>query len=240
MNRVKSKMFMLLAAGAAFGFGRLDAQTVVFTEDFTADAANWAEGPAPFDTLTHVASGGAVDSGGFVTDTRSYSELGQGLLFRGHNAFDSSSDAFVDNWIEEGYTQISAYVRHTADTPLTYFARITTATTFPFMSENFPGVISDSPTVVQPGEWTKVTFDVTPSGPLTFEGGDYATLFADVRNVQFAVNVPAGADQDVTPITFDLDRVSLAIPEPSGVVIALGSCLLLGLVGMRRKALRIC
>lgn len=227
MYRVNQMLLFTLTAYFALGPTELLAHAVVFTEDFATDAANWAEGPAPFDTITHIASGGARDDGGYVSDNRSFSELGQGLLFRAHNAFDSSDDIFVANWIDEGYTQLSAYVRHTANTPLTYFARITTATAFPFQSENFPGVISDSPTVVQPGEWTKVVFDVSPRGSLTFEGGDYASLFSDVRNVQIAVNLTDDDALNTTPFTFDLDRVALSVPEPSAVALALTT---LGLV----------
>lgn len=212
-----ASLFALRFAAGSLG------QTVVFTEEFTSGPANWAEGPAPFGWLDHVPSGGP-DGGAYVTDTRSITGPGDYTLFRGHDAYDSSGDAFAGDWIDAGYSELSAYVRHSAPVPLTYFARLSTRTTSPFVSDNFPAALAIEFAPVPPGEWTRLSFDVSPGSPqlVSYEGSSYGQVFSDITNVQFGFSIPDGVDVVAADVVFDLDKVSLAVPEPaSGAMLAM-------------------
>lgn len=199
--------------------------TAPFVEAFSADAADWADvGSLPLD---HVAVGG-VDAGGFVRTEVPLADVGGGaggtdvVLFRAHDEFGasgSSGGAFIGNWIADGVGRLSAWVRHDAALPLNYFFR----GSGPF---NFPGGTAVSFTPVLPHVWTEVVFDVTADSNqfVTFEGTSHATVFSNVGHVQLGVTIPAALSGDPTPVTFDLDRVALRVPEPaSWLTIALSA-----------------
>ena len=135
------------------------------------------------------------------------------VLFRGQENFGpagSSGGAFIGNWIADGVTELSAFVRHDAAAPLTFFARAA--------SSPAPGAISASLVEVPAGVWTRVTFAITPDSPqwFNFEGSDFATVLSSVARVQFGVFVPAPLAGSTAPVTFDLDGVSI-VPAPSSL-----------------------
>lgn len=184
---------------------------IVATEDF-ADAANWLTGG--FTALTEVGAGGP-DNSSYVSLEAAFNNIGQGTIFRGHSGFGASGGAFAGNWIDERYVELSAFVRHNAPLPLSYFARLASPNNFPAA-----GVVSFAP--VLPNTWTEVTFNVQRGNPaiVTFEGSDYDTVFSNIGNVQLAVSIPDGLENNPTTYKFDLDQVSLAIiPEPTSVLL---------------------
>lgn len=198
----------------------------VFVEEFT-DAANWLTGS--FGALTEVAGGGP-DGSSYVSLDAAFNDIGQGTIFRGHSGFGASGGAFAADWIDEEYIELSAYVRHDAPVPVSYFARLASPSNFPAA-----GVVSFAP--VLPNVWTEITFNVFSSSPLivTFEGSDYSTVFSNIGNVQIAVNVPDGFETNPTTFTFDIDKVSVAtVPEPAALSVA--ACGLVVVCGSRRRA----
>jgi hypothetical protein len=179
------------------------------TEEFTSSAANWKDF-ASLD-LTHVPSGGP-DGSGYVTTDFAFTSApsGSSVLFRGHDAFNSSGDAFVGNWLAAGINRLSADVRHDAPEPVDFFLRLATPV-------NFPGMAIELPIAVQPNTWTRLAFDLSPGNPLlTVEGPPtaYAAILSNIGNLQISARVPAGLAQDATAYSFDLDRVNV-VPEPT-------------------------
>ena len=214
------------AVAAVVIVGPLQAATIPFTEDYAADNASWKD--AANADLTYTAVGGP-DGSGFVSGQFSFSAQAADdtpVLLRGHDNFDSSSDAFVGNWITDGVTEFSAFVRHNAPIPLNFFTRFVS-------SFNFPGGVALDFVPVLPNTWTKVTFDVTSTSPqfLTFENSNYNAVFNNIGNVQLGVSVPAALAGSTAPITFDLDQPTIT-PEPASVgLLAVGA---LGLLRRRR------
>ncbi len=202
--------------------GPLQAATVPFTEDFPADNANWKD--AVNADLTYTAVGGP-DGSGFVSGSFGFQAQADGdtpVLLRGHDNFDSSSDAFVGNWISDGVTEFSAFVRHNAPVPLNFFTRFVS-------SFNFPGGVALDFVPVLPNTWTKVTFDVTATSLqfLTFENSNYNAVFSNIGNVQLGVSVPAALAGMTAPITFDLDQPTIT-PEPATAgLLAVGALMML-------------
>jgi hypothetical protein len=212
--------FTLGILGAA---AQSKAVTVPFTEDFAAGTANW-KNFASLD-VNHVAIGGA-DGGGYITTEFAFTNApsGSSVIFRGHDAFNSSSDAFVGNWLAAGIGGVSTYVRHNAPEPVSYFARLAP-------SVNFPGALVELPGSVQPNAWTRLYFDISQSNPLlTIEGppSAYNSIFTALGNVQISARVPTGLELDATPYDFDLDQVTV-VPEPGSMGIIL-ACSVIGLI----------
>jgi len=184
----------------------------VFTEEFS-DAANWLAGD--FAALNELPSGGP-DGSSYVSVDAAFDDIGQGTIFRGEAAFGASGGAFVGDWIDEGYAELSMWVRHNAPAPVGYFTRIASPRNFPGA-----GVVSFAP--VLPNTWTKVKFNVLASSPqfVTFEDTDYNSVLSNIGNIQFAVEAPAGFEMDSTTYSFDLDKVSIdVIPEPASLAMA--------------------
>ena len=196
----------------------------VFTEDF-ATAANWVSGA--FTPVDLQPSGGPDDSS-YIQVTASFQEIGQGTVFRAHAAFDASGDAFVGDWIENGYREFSVFVRHDVPVPVNYFARFAPATNFPGA-----GVVAFVP--VLPDTWTELKFDVGRGSPqiVALEGGDYESIFSNLGNIQIAADAPAGFEDDPTRFRFDLDKASIAVPEPGALTLAAS---VLFVMGARRRA----
>ena len=212
--------FLLVALIAGIGFSNVYATTVPFTEEFASSSSNWynAAGTAP---LGHQTTGGP-DGSGFAAGTFNFANSTAGnstVLFRGQDEFGSSGGAFIGNWIADGVTGFSAWVRHNAPTPLTFFTRFSS----PF---NFPGAVAVNFAPVFPNAWTQITIPIDPSNPqfVTFEGTDFNTVFGNVGHVQLGVSVPeALAGQDAT-YAFDLDKVTI-VPEPASLaLLGLGAC----------------
>jgi hypothetical protein len=204
------------------------ALTVPFTEDFAAGTANW-KNFASLD-VNHVATGG-VDGGGYVSTEYAFTNapMGSSVIFRGQDMFNSSGDAFVGNWLAAGIGGVSAYVRHNAPEPVSYYARLAPLA-------NFPGALVELPGAVQPNTWTRLHFDIRPSNPLlTIEGppSAYNSIFTALGNVQISARVPAGLEQDATPYNFDLDQVTI-VPEPGSMGIILAGSVI-GLAARRER-----
>ncbi|MEE8459777.1 MAG: hypothetical protein V3S08_07880, partial [Phycisphaerales bacterium] len=82
--------------GSAYG------SIVPFTEEFGVGVSNWRDVDGA-DTLVWFAAGGP-DGSSYVSTTYTVPDpippFGA-VLFRGHDAFDSSNDSFVGNWITD-------------------------------------------------------------------------------------------------------------------------------------------
>jgi len=199
------------------------AAVVPFTEDFDTDSANWfnAAVTGPVDWV----STGSIDGGAYVTTGFNFQFSNPGdnpPLFRGHDSFDSSGDAFVGNWIADGVTAFSFTVRHNAPEPVPFFAR--------FAPNSAPGANAVAFAPVQPNVWTTITVPINPAAFFIFEGTTFESTFSSIGRVQIGMNVPdglAGLDQ---LITFDLDKPTI-VPAP-GVAGLFG---LAGLAGLRRR-----
>lgn len=215
--QIKTALLTLGASGAL-----ASAQLVTpFTETFDSDAQGWLSGS--FAPLTH-------DASGFVTSTVDISAAGPfGLtLFRGHDDFDASGDAFVGNYLASGITTVSFDIRHYYTESLDFALRVAT----PFNSPGFAIELSDS---IAAGEWTTVTFELDPNNPLyTPEGppgfGFFAGVMSDVGNLQISLTPPMGLPTD-TFVTFDLDNVSIT-PAPGSIT---SFSILLLAAGRRRR-----
>ena len=152
------------------------------------------------------------------------------VLFRAHDEFNASGNAFVGNWVAAGVNQLYAYVRHNAPEPLTFFARIAT----PF---NFPGAQAVQSSAVPSNVWTPLTFLVDPTNPqwVTFEGSNYNTILSNVGHLQFGIEIPPSLALDATSYEIGLDQVSLrVVPEPAGASLLWGVAVTM--VAIRRKS----
>jgi hypothetical protein len=216
---------VMFAAVAGLG-GSIQAAVVPFTEDFVSDNAAWKD--AVNADLGFVGAGGP-DGGSYVTGSFDFQAQAEGatpVLLRGQDGFDSSSDAFVGNWITDGVTEFSAFVRHDAPVPLTFFTRFVS-------SFNFPGAVAIDFVPVLPNTWTKVTFAISAASPqfISFETSDFNTVFSNIGNLQLGVSVPAALVGSPTPVTFDLDQPSIT-PEPATAGLMMAGVL----VFLRRRA----
>jgi hypothetical protein len=191
------------------------AVTVPFEESFSADASNWKNSAST--NPTYVATGGS-DGGGYVQTSFAFtsSPSTAPVLFRGHDLFDASGDAFVGDWISAGVTKLRAKVRHNAPQPLTFFARLASPV-------SFPGAVTSDLAPVVPNTWTEIEFDTVPGSPqfTSFEGSDFAAVFSNIGNVQIGARKPEALANDATPYVYELDQVSI-VPEPAGWLLALG------------------
>lgn len=183
-----------------------------FTETFDADASNWRDVGGVNDA-TWSATGGVGDSG-YISTTLNVPDpvppFGV-LAFRAQNEYGSSNGAFEGNWLTAGVSQVSFDVRHDAAGPIQLYARVAGV-------NGEPGAVLLSFAPVFAGEWTTVTFDVSPSNPgLIPEGVSFETAFSTVGRFQIGA-VPGGGLVN-TSFTLDIDNVAL-LPSP-GVLVAL-------------------
>ncbi|MEM8944971.1 MAG: PEP-CTERM sorting domain-containing protein [Planctomycetota bacterium] len=217
------------------GMSSVNAQP--FTENFDTDVADWGDANSNFNPLTFVASGGP-DGSSYATTSAPLSALVGGaggssaILFRAQDEFgdDGSSDgAFQGNYLAGGIGLVSAFVRHDAPEPLTFLYRGSTAA-------NFPAIAINNDVPVQPNEWTKIFFAFDPNNPeLALEsfpfGPDFFAIAASIGHLQIGINIPDNLANNSTPINFDIDQVSITVPEPSTLAMAS----LAMLIGLRRR-----
>jgi hypothetical protein len=200
-----------MALATALALANLAAAlTYPFTEDFTSNTANW-KNSASLD-LAYAPEGGPGDSAHVTTDFSFVAAGPQVAIFRAHNAFDSSGDAFVGNWLAENVGRLTGYVRHNAPMPLDFFVRLAT-------SANSPAVSFTLPQPIPAGSWEPVDFWIDFANPLhTNEGSPsitfYNNVLSNVGNVQIGVLTPAELAGNPASFQFDLDRVSI-VPEPA-------------------------
>jgi hypothetical protein len=211
----------------------LQALTVPYTENFPTNNANWRTNVSGV-FMTYVASGGP-DGSSYATAPFNFAGSAEGsfpVLNRGNPTSlagpGASGDNFFGNWLAGGVTELSAYVRHNATAPMEYFMRVATG-------PGSPGFIVAEPVAVQPNIWTLLTFPINPHNPNNIVEGPMSSfngVFANVTRLQFGAFVPAalaGVDQD---FNFDLDQISINVPEPSSVALALAG-LSVVLIGRR-------
>lgn len=207
---------------AAASFVSASAGTAPFTEDFTADSANWRDSTS-VTPLSWFNNGGPGDSS-YASGSFNFVNLVAGntpAVIRGQDEFNSSNNAFTGDWVAGGINSFSMKVRHNATEPLGYFVRFSGPA-------NFPGMIAVSFTPVAPGTWTELSFDIVEGNPALFgEGFSFTDVFSNIGHVQVGVTVPdglAGVDQS---FDFDIDQLSI-VPEPTSIaLIALGALALL-------------
>jgi hypothetical protein len=202
-------------------------------EDFDSDVANWADSTG-LALLTHVANGGP-DGSGYASTNFVFDGAGGGpggnsvVLFRAQEEFNSSGNAFVGNWVADQINRMSAYVRHSAPVPLTYFARFSGP-------GNFPGGTAVRFAPVFPNVWTELDFNITPSSPqfVTFEGSNFHAVFSNLGHIQLGVSIPASLANDPTAYAFGLDQV-VAVPEPTSGWLLASLALVCSMVRRRRS-----
>ena len=189
-----------------------------FTEDFDSDNSNW--GDPLSQSLTFVPTDGAPGaSPGHVSTSFAFSSADPmfgATLFRGQSNLGSSDGAFVGNYLGDNVVTLSSFVRHNAPTPVTFSSRFAS----PF---NFPGALAVNFAPVLPNVWTELLVTIDPSNPafVSFEGSDFDTVFSNIGNIQIASSVPDGFADNDTLFTFELDNVTVSVPEPSSAILAL-------------------
>jgi hypothetical protein len=195
-----------------------------FTENFTASNSGWMNfnNSAP---LTYAPAGGP-DTSSFASGTFNFvSQAANATPVVTRSDATASGGAFAGNWIAGGVSQLSVWVRHNAPVPLTYFGRIAV--------DPAPGAVAVAFAPVMPNAWTQLTFAINPASPqfISFEFGDFNSVFSNVGRVQFGVMVPqslAGVDQGYT---FDFDQVAI-VPAPASLaLLGVGA-----VIGRRRRA----
>ncbi|HKQ48062.1 MAG TPA: hypothetical protein VJZ71_08345 [Phycisphaerae bacterium] len=212
----------VLAAASIFGASPVQATLVPFTEEFSATSSNWRE-TGGVNPLAWNAAGGP-DGSSYASGPFNFLSSAPNAtpaILRAHDAYNSSGDAFVGDWITEGVDQFSVSVRHNAPTALTFFTRFAG-------SANFPGVAAVNFVPVAPNTWTSLTFAIMPGNPqFVFEGpgATFNTVFSSVGNVQIGVSVPASLAGTNQSYTFDVDKASIT-PEPASLLLLAPALLL--------------
>ncbi len=231
MKQYKMKRILHCVPASVFAVlaGPAYAATVPFTETFDADHANWADGANM--PLSWSAVGGA-DGGGHAFGSFNFENAQASadlVVLRGSQSLGASGGAFIGDWIGDGVTGFSTYVRHDAAVPMTFFARFAA----PF---NFPAGVAINFAPIPPNQWTLIEIPISASNPqfVTFEGSTFESVFNSIGNVQIGVRTPealAGVD---TNVTFGLDLVTI-VPEPATLgLLAMGA--IVGLCGRRKRA----
>lgn len=202
--------------------------TVPYTETFSTDAANWRIDPAG--TLAQWNANGGPADGTFISREGSGPDTGFGqfvsgpILFRGEDAFNSSSDRFVGDWIAGGVGSFSVDVFHDHASPLLFQVRLANG-------NNSPGA-SAVDVSVSPGAWTKLTVPIVDSAAVFQTYGQlgnppnasaFSQIFSSIGNVQIGLasgQVGAGLSSSVL---LGMANPSIAaVPEP-GTWAALGA-----------------
>ncbi len=201
------------------------AVTNPFAEDFLAGPEGWVQSDGI--TAPTFAGGGGPDgpADSFISTSHNFLNDSGGstpILFQGSAALGSSGGAFAGDYIAAGVTQISFKIRHFASAPLSMYYRVAPQFGAGFVALDF------APNAF-PGQWTTVTFDLTPTSPqLIAEGTNYNDIFSNVQLFQIGVAFPsiAGIDAD---FEFQLDDITI-VPTPASALLLVGAPLL-----MRRR-----
>lgn len=212
--------FMTICAAIGISGAAL-AQTVSpFTEDFEDGLGGWdaAGGLA----LTLGSEGG--NSFASLSGTVPTSPFGGATFFAGEasgGVAGFSGGAFVGDYVAGNITTLSFDVRHNAETSLDFSVRLPTF-------NNTPANIVFGPSVEASGEFTTLTFDISPDNPaLIPTGGSPFVTASAIQNVQLLVG---GIDAGDVAATIDIDNVAIT-PAPSGAVALLAA----GGLAVRRR-----
>ncbi|MEX0876510.1 MAG: hypothetical protein WD114_03530 [Phycisphaerales bacterium] len=199
---------ILLAAGSAM------AGVTAFTETFENGANGWLQGSF---TAPAFNASGALDGSAYITATADLNSAGPfGMtVFRGHDEFDASGDAFVGDYLAGGIDRITFDFRHNAGQDLGIALRVA-------QSANFPAFAVELAEPVASGEWTTLSFDLSFFNPLlTIEGAPTPQAFNEIMeavgNIQISADRPDGLDTPLV-VDFDLDNVSI-VPAPASIAI---------------------
>ncbi len=202
------------------------ASVTPFTETFEGGVNGWLQGS--FGAPNYSATG-SIDNSAYISSSADLNSAGPfGLaVFRGHDDFDASGDAFVGNYLASGITQISFDFRHNADIDLNVALRVSG-------SNNFPGMGIELPAFVAGGEWVTLTYNLNFDNPLvTLEGAPtiefYQSVMEAVGNIQVSVERPDGLNTPLV-VDFDLDNVSITPAPASLAMLSIG-----GLLASRRR-----
>ncbi len=196
------------------------ATIVPFEESFSADSAGWGKGSSGVVALDWTATGGS-DGGGFAGSSFNFQNSAVNTTPPILHAVPSASGgAFAGNWITSGVSDFSAFVKHDAGIPLTFFMRVA--------PNAGPGAVGVIFAPVPSGVWTEINWGIFNGNPQTiFEGTSFATAFANVARVQIGVMTPAalaGVNQDVM---FSVDQAAIT-PEPATLGLLAAGVLLTG------------
>lgn len=219
-------------AALAGGMDRARAATVPFTETFGSGVSGWVHGTSSIPAWS--ASGGAGDEG-FISFGRTMSAgqfNGSGfgaILFRGNAANDASGDAFAGNWLADGVTEFSAFVRHDAPAALNFFLRL---------DAGGGAAASSIVQSVPSNTWTRLTVPIVDSAASfqSYGAGTFTSVFSHVQNVQIALapTQPAAVLNGMTTYTLGLDNVAV-VPEPSAAMLGASAVACVVVLGWRRR-----
>lgn len=193
---------------------RAEALTVPFAEDFSGSTAAWKNNANTDLTLKSGGPDGDYVSTDFTFGTATSQTP---VIVRAQSNFSSSNNAFFGDWVAGGATKLRVNVRHNdANGSLPIFARLSLAPA--------PGIIFGTSTLVPANQWTLLEFDIQFNNPLiSFESAptlaNYNAVMTAVARLQFGVTIPDAELSNMTPITFDVDRVSV-VPEPTSLLLA--------------------
>jgi hypothetical protein len=216
--------------------------TVPYTEAFATDAANWAIVPDGTQLATWNATGGPTNST-FISRAGSGPDTGFGqftsgpILFRGQDAFDSSGDRFVGDWIAGGVGSFSVDVFHDHSSPLLFQVRLANAA-------NSPGA-SSVDVSVSPGAWTTLTVPIVDSAAAfqTYgqlgnppDAGAFSQIFSSIGNIQIGLAPgQVGATGLASSVTLGMANPSVAaVPEPGAWAVIWAVAVAAGVAHLRR------
>jgi len=211
------------------GVGTAQALTVPFVEEFTANSANWFDSGSVNAMTWH--STGGPDAGSYASTTFNFvhsSVADTPAVYRGQKNLGSSGEAFAGDWLTGGVTEFRAFVRHDANTDLTFFARFANP-------NNFPAMVAVAGGPVPSATWTELVIPITPGPGFIPEGpSTFSAVFGNLGNVQLGVFAEPLAGVDGT-INFDLDKVTI-VPEPASLaLLAVGTLALARTRQSRRR-----
>jgi hypothetical protein len=226
-----SKTHVWAALLAAISFASAaQAVTVPYTEDFTNDNANWQNNAR---TLATFNAAGGPDGSSYISVPFNFQASAVDstpVLFRANPSTPlgpASGGNFIGDWLAGEVSQVRAYVRHNATEPLTYFGRVATPT-------GYPGFIVGDEVAVEPNVWTAIDLWISPNNSNNFdEGMPFGSVFNNIGFLQFGVFVPSGLAGVNQAFTFDVDQVTVDVPEPTSLAMAGLAVAAIGLVCRR-------
>jgi len=217
--------------------------TVPYTEAFATDAADWAVSPDGTQLATWNATGGPA-GGTFISRAGSGPDTGFGqfvsgpILFRGQDAFDSSNDRFVGDWITGGVGTFSVDVFHDHTASLLFQVRLANPA-------NSPGA-SSIDVSVSPGTWTTLTVPLVDSAAVFQTYGQlgnppdataFSQIFSSIGNIQIGLAPgQVGSTGLASSVTLGMASPSIsAVPEPGVWAVVGAAAAAAGVAQVRRR-----